>query len=215
MIWWFVRWILYGQRQRPFIGSRIKSGSSQWYWSLSDATLFWQRQGERKRQLLERYASDVGDDEILDLTLIRLWWFWPVVRFMSVSHAFLIQRCGCILGVQMRQMIFSLTYSFWKRNSSLSKNVGSKQFFCQGLLLEMFYWLIYLSTIIKNGHFLKMCSFLFNLAIFHWITTSANKQNLRTKTRGSPEVVGGGAMQENRSSKSILKGRWLSGKDQR
>lgn len=120
MIWWFVRWILYGQRQRPFIGSGIKSGSSQWYWSLSDATLFWQRQGERKRQLLERYASDVGDDEILDLTLIRLWWFWPVVRFMSVSHAFLIQRCGCILGVQMRQMIFSLTYSLWKRNSSLS-----------------------------------------------------------------------------------------------
>lgn len=155
MIWWFVRWILYGQRQRPFIGSGIKSGSSQWYWSLSDATLFWQRQGERKRQLLERYASDVGDDEILDLTLIRLWWFWPVVRFMSVSHAFLIQRCGCILGVQMRQMIFSLTYSLWKRNSSLSKNVGSKQFFCQGLLLEMFYWLIYLSTIIKNGLFFK------------------------------------------------------------
>ena len=37
--------------------------------------------------------------------------------------------------------------------------------FCQGLLLEMFYWLIYLSTIIKNGLFLKMCSFLFNLGI--------------------------------------------------
>lgn len=162
MIWWFVSWILYGQT--PFIGSAIKSGSSQWEWLFERCHSFLAQARGKEKATIGAVCKRCGR-----------WWdpwlnFDPFVMVLTGGAVHECQPClfnpemWLHFGCANEANDFQFDILLLKTEQLAQQKCWVQTVFCQGLLLEMFYWLIYLSTIIKNGPFLKMCSFLFNLA---------------------------------------------------